>query len=92
MKKAKIMLMTIAVLATVGTALAFNVVKKSNSTYCYLETNVDPGTGQGACPNQINNHIANGGKVVNYYYTTLTATSCIFQSNCQKKAFNFGPE
>jgi hypothetical protein len=42
MKKARIMLMTIAVIATVGTALAFKVNKLGDKTYCYAETTVEP--------------------------------------------------
>ena len=46
MKRAKIMLLTIAVFATVGTALAFKVNKFGQTTYCYLTTNVQPDLGQ----------------------------------------------
>jgi hypothetical protein len=42
MKRAKIMLLTIAVIATVGTALAFKVNKFGSNTYCYAETTVQP--------------------------------------------------
>jgi hypothetical protein len=42
MKRAKIMLMTIAVVATVGTALAFKVNKLGDTRYCYAETTVQP--------------------------------------------------
>jgi hypothetical protein len=42
MKKAKVMLLTIAVLATVGTALAFKVQKFGSTTYCYIEATSQP--------------------------------------------------
>ena len=89
MKRAKIMLMTIAVFATVGTALAFKVAKKGQTTYCYLQTNVAPGSGQGVCPSRAVKAIANEGSTVQYYYTTLTATNCANQSDCINQANNF---
>ena len=89
MKRAKIMLMSIAVFATVGSALAFKVAKKGSSRYCYLETAMAPGAQAGACPNQIVDALAKPGGIVNYFYTTLTATDCAHQANCIKAAFNF---
>jgi hypothetical protein len=46
MKKAKIMLVAIAVLATVGGALAFKAAKFGVHKYCYLTTNSQPPKGQ----------------------------------------------
>ena len=45
MKRAKIMLLTIAVIATVGTALAFKVSKFNPNGYCFLTTSSQPATG-----------------------------------------------
>ena len=89
MKRAKIMLMSIAVLATVGTALAFKVAKKGDFTYCYLQTTVNPGAGQGACPNTITKALAIDG-TTQYYYTLRTATSCSQQTDCTNQAASFG--
>ena len=89
MKKAKIMLITIAGFATIGSALAFKMVKKYGSNYCYLQTNVNPGAGQGVCPNLIKSATANLGNVVNYYYTTRTAIDCAHQADCINPAQNF---
>jgi hypothetical protein len=89
MKKAKIMLMSIAILATVGTALAFKVAKKVQSTYCYLQTTSDPGPGK-VCPNTIETVTAEGDTDIQYYYTTLTAIDCSQQEHCELKANRFG--
>jgi hypothetical protein len=89
MKRAKIMLMTIAVFATVGTALAFKVAKKGNTTYCYVETTQDPGSGK-VCPNTIPAALGVGDTNIQYYYTTLTAINCSQQENCVLKANHFG--
>jgi hypothetical protein len=88
MKRAKILLMSIAVLATVGTALAFNVSKKGNSAYCVLKTKSNPGVGQGVCPNLIDGFEAESG-VTEYYYTTLTSIDCEHQGNCTNQASSF---
>lgn len=90
MKRAKIMLMSIAVLATVGTALAFKVVKKGNTSYCYLTTTVAPGIAKGKCPDLITSATAATG-VTAYYYTTLTASSCAQQASCINQAESFTP-
>jgi hypothetical protein len=89
MKKAKIMLMSIAVLATVGSALAFKVAKKGSTRYCYLETSIAPDpTVKGLCPNQINSAVANTG--TKYFYTELKAANCNQQDKCQLEAASFG--
>jgi hypothetical protein len=90
MKRAKIMLMSIAVLATVGTALAFKVAKKGTKTYCYLKTTVQP-SASATCPNQIDFALGAGTTNIQYYYTTLasTATDCSQQTNCTQFANRF---
>lgn len=42
MKRAKMMLLAIAVLATVGGALAFKAQKLGSTKYCYLTTDSQP--------------------------------------------------
>ena len=42
MKKAKITLLAIAVVATVGTALAFKTNKYGGTRYCYIEATSQP--------------------------------------------------
>jgi hypothetical protein len=87
MKKAKIMLMSIAVLATVGTALAFKVAKGPD-TLCYVETTTPPDPTAKACPNtRIESKGVSG--TTQYYYTTLTASSCANQTNCINEAASF---
>lgn len=89
MKRAKIMLMSIAVLATVGSALAFKVAKKGTTTYCYLETTVAPNPAiKGTCPNVINS--AKGNVGTKYFYTTLEASNCSQQDDCSLQAASFG--
>jgi len=46
MKKAKIMLLAIAVLATVGGAVAFKVQKFGESKYCYVISEDTPPAGE----------------------------------------------
>jgi hypothetical protein len=77
------MLVSIGVLATVGTTLAFKVAKKGSTAYCYLETTVAPGTEAGACPYQLDEATILLGK--KFYYTTLTANDCAHQPKCIKQ-------
>lgn len=84
MKRARIMLLTIAVLATVGTALAFKVAQKGSTAYCYLETTVNPGTAAGACPYLLNDAVSILRLPSKFYYTTLTAADCAHQTDCIK--------
>jgi Tfp pilus assembly major pilin PilA len=70
MKKAKILLMILAVIATVGTALAFKVVNKGTLRYCYLTTTLQPGTGE--CTSEAVHLSATSGATV-FFYTQKTA-------------------
>jgi hypothetical protein len=45
MKKAKVMLLAIAIIATVGTALAFKAQKLGSTKYCYTITEEEPPVG-----------------------------------------------
>jgi hypothetical protein len=80
MKRAKIMLMAIAVLTTVGGALAFKAQKLGNTSYCFLTTAQQPA--DGACTNFIADKSArpmNTGEAT-IFYTTTTGTSCASQN------------
>ena len=76
MKKAKIMLLTIAVVAIVGIALAFKVKKIGTTTYCYAVTNTQPTDAN--CNIIVRNKTAPaltlGTKI--YYTTTTSACNC----------------
>ncbi|MEP7377774.1 MAG: hypothetical protein ABI675_30520 [Chitinophagaceae bacterium] len=85
MKRAKIMLMTIAVFAIVGTALAFKVAKKGTTTYCYLKTKSQPP--QGGCTGEINLATAAAG-ITEYFWTKKTAPNCS-QLACPNQAEEF---
>jgi hypothetical protein len=78
MKKAKIMLLTIAVLATVGGALAFKAEKIGASKYFYLTTNSQPPKGQ--CTAFVKDALLQtrhlGGTQTYYYITTEDVELC----------------
>lgn len=84
MKRARIMLMSIAVLATVGTALAFKVAKKGEFSYCYERTSVQPTH----CLEIINQAEAVNGTQI-FYYTTKVGTTPCNQLDCNKTAQEF---
>ncbi|MDR3716745.1 MAG: hypothetical protein P4L51_28390 [Puia sp.] len=75
MKKAKIMLTGIAVLAVVGGALAFKAKMSTSPAYCYLSSNTE-----GTCTAFIDAHLSsfkdNGATPVYYYATTTNTASC----------------
>jgi hypothetical protein len=84
MKKAKIMLLTIAVIATVGTALAFKVNKFGSDTYCYLTTSSQPEVGE--CTNEVTKKIAISGTGIFY---KLKTQACNLET-CDAQASSFG--
>jgi hypothetical protein len=45
MKKAKIMLLSIAVFASIGASLAFKIKKNGELDFCYITTNTEPQLG-----------------------------------------------
>jgi hypothetical protein len=69
MKKAKIMLLSVAVVAVVGGALAFKANSKFNRAYCYR---IDPVAGpcQGGCVN------CTAVPGVNWYTLTFNVPNC----------------
>lgn len=84
MTRAKIMLISIIILATVGTTLAFKVVKKGVTTYCYERTTQQPAH----CLQEINEATAVEGELI-YFYTTKTAPCD--QLDCNKTCEHFNP-
>jgi hypothetical protein len=78
MKRAKIMLVAIAVLATVGGALAFKAQKFGSTKYCYTITD-DPKTGTGACPEFTADSKITAIGAIDIWYTTTTGNS---QTEC----------
>lgn len=71
MKKAKIMLLTIAVLATVGTMLAFKVKKVGSLSICYIEALQEPSPI--ACTKTLEDcETGRGGSGTQIYYTSTT--------------------
>lgn len=76
MKRAKVMLLSIAVLATVGGALAFKAKKYGETKYCYLVAENQPSAGQ--CTSTIQNATAvartTGSKL--FYTVTSDLTKC----------------
>ena len=76
MKKAKMMLAGIAVLAVVGGALAFKAKSAFSDAYCTIATNVWNGT----CPNSINQAVFTtdpaGAAGLFYYTTTAIPADC----------------
>jgi hypothetical protein len=68
MKKAKIMLVAIAALATVGGALAFKANNKFKNAYCTRAIN----QGSGACQGEISNSkfVESGSGVATFFYST----------------------
>ena len=85
MKKAKVMLLTIAVMASVGTALAFKAHKFGNDTYCYLTTTQQPTVGQ--CTDEISGAQAlpTGSGV---YFQLKPANGCS-EAACEAKTSGF---
>ena len=76
MKRTKIMLTAIAVIATVGGALAFKVKKSPNTTIC--TTNV-----RGICaPQSLPNKTAQLINVTAFYYTLKPAGQACSQLQC----------
>jgi hypothetical protein len=86
MKRTKIMLMLIAALATIGTALAFKVAKKGSMAYYYLETTKNLGPVAGACPYRLEDEIGIYQPPTKFYYTTLTTDDCAHQTDCITQA------
>lgn len=88
MKKAKIMLLAIAVCATVGTALAFKVKSFGNTTYCYVTTESEPAVGE--CLSVTTNSEAlpwtSGAKI---FYTTKPSDKACSQVVCPLIARDF---
>lgn len=74
MKKAKIMLLTIAVLATVGGALAFKAKAFGTKDYCYSITNVQPPVGDCTIPKVQGLAHPLVSEEFKAYYTTTTNT------------------
>lgn len=91
MKKAKIMLLAIAVFAVVGTALAFKVKTIGSTQYCWLETDTQPA--QGECKEGAVNALMDPVGSSNFFYTTTTnAANCGSAFlNCPKVARGFRP-
>lgn len=76
MKKAKIMLLFIAVIAIVGTALAFKINKLGNTKYCYTITESESRP-EDCWPCKVNaaaNPYTNGTKI--YYSATTNCDNC----------------
>ncbi|OQP67792.1 hypothetical protein [Niastella populi] len=91
MKKAKIMLTVIAVLAVVGGALAFKANKKFNTNYCILTTAGSAGT----CTGEILGYrlaTAIDQNKVTYYYTTKNQGDVCTQKNCPTPSTSFAKE
>jgi hypothetical protein len=82
MKKAKVIIMVIAVFAIVGGALAFKARILGNTDYCFAITNVQPGFAE--CTYQVMQRSARprlpGEPVV--YYTTTDDTDWCFFADC----------
>jgi len=80
MKKAKVMLMVIAVLATVGTALAFKVQKVGNTKYFYSFTTIPPPPIECTLTADASKMVPTG--QVSIYYTTTTNLANPGQLDC----------
>jgi len=83
MKKAKLLLTIIAVLAVVGGALAFRANQKFTRTFCILTTDAPPGDDR--CTNQIDNSkffAAGGTNPITYSYTTKNIGDICNQKHC----------
>jgi len=80
MKRAKIMLTFIVVLAVLGGTLAFKANRKFNNHYCILTTDV--ATGQ--CTDELVGRFFVVGRPnpVTYYYTTKTAGDNCLLKDC----------
>ena len=74
MKKAKLMLTGIAVLAVVGAALAFKAKSTFNTSYCTSNTS-------GTCPNFISGKKP-GTTGTRIYYVITDGTDCTASPNC----------
>lgn len=74
MKKARIMLIAIAILATVGGGLAFKVKKVGDDKYCYLITNLQPPVG--GCTSTAENKVIASPVGGGYYTTTTDLNKC----------------
>lgn len=72
MKRARIMLIAIAVLATVGGALAFKASKKFADNYCVLTT--QPGLRTTCSTWSINFKAVDAPPGTSFYYITTTST------------------
>lgn len=82
MKKAKLMLLSIAVIAIVGGALAFRVEKTGSSRYCYVTTDTQPAIG--SCEFWVTNRQARpllSGENHIFYTTTQNVNACS-QAEC----------
>lgn len=74
MNKAKIMLNTVLILSVFEIALAFNIQKFGNSSYCYLTTEQQPAIG--SCTFTVQNKTARPmGDSENFVYYTITTTA-----------------
>ncbi|MDR3716746.1 MAG: hypothetical protein P4L51_28395 [Puia sp.] len=82
MKKAKIMLAGIAVLAVAGGALAFKAKMQSSPAYCYISSNT-----AGTCTTFIPAHVSsfkdNGATPVYFYTTTNNTVHCTINTECE---------
>lgn len=87
MKKAKIMLLTIAVLATVGTALAFKVKKNGTTSYCYIEGTQIPNPL--ACIKTKEEATAARVSGTQFYYTSTTNLAACGTLACTSTGLNF---
>lgn len=90
MKRAKMMLIAIAVLATVGGALAFKANKAFGFDYCIRTIDIPEGT---QCPDELINYKFKQNEtqnLVTYFYTTKVGEDCL-QEECTVTT-TFAPE
>jgi len=87
MKKAKIMLMAIAVLATVGTALAFKVKTVGNKKYVYSITDTRPTASECTLTIQNATALATGPQKIYYTETTNLANAGTLECPLEARAF-----
>jgi hypothetical protein len=86
MKKAKVMLLTIAVFASVGAALAFKVHKVGSFDYCYLTTDTRPDVGK--CTDKAHNiQVDPNGVGSSIFYTMTSDLNACSQADCPNQAF-----
>jgi len=84
MKRAKLLLTIIVVLAVVSGALAFKANQRFTKSFCVLTTDGAP-LGGGTCKNEIENSkyfAAGGTNQITYYYTLKNVGDNCSMKNC----------